>query len=61
MRVDTTSDPDRCFGNVKMFRKKFNKSGVSLAVMRLSTKINSKLIWGGFDDFFLGAAGFDGD
>ena len=49
------------FGDFEMFGEQFNESGVCLTVVGLGTEIDSELVGGGDDDFFLGTAGLDGD
>lgn len=59
--MGAADDADGGFGNFEVFRDSLNKSLISLAVVRFSTKINSQFAWSGFDDFLLRGAGLDGD
>ncbi len=54
----SANDIDGCFGDVEVLSEKFDESTISLAIMRLGAKINSELIWGDFEYFFLRTAGF---
>lgn len=49
------------FSDFEMLGEEFNQGVVGLAVVRLGAEIDSKLVFAGRDDFFLGTAGFYGD
>lgn len=52
---------DGSFRDFEMFGKKFNESGVGLAIVGFGTKIDGKAIVVRLDDFFLAAAGLNGN
>lgn len=61
VRFCAAFDGDTRFGDMKMFGKKFNQSGVGFAVVWFGAKINDEFVLRARDDFFLRSAGFDGN
>ena len=63
----TVNNRNGSFGDFEVLGKKFDEGGVSCAVVGFGAEVGSKLarrvVSGGryFDDFFLGAAGLDGN
>ena len=65
--MGAASDSDGGFRDLEMFREEFDESGIGLGIVGFGAKVDGEGAgggcgcWGGFDDLFLGGAGFNGD